>query len=120
MGLNNGVHIHCPEGSTPKDGPSAGAAITTCIYSLINNKKIKYDIGITGEITLDGKVTEIGGLDLKFLGGIKAGIKEFIFPKENESDYKKFIEKYKDEDIINNIKFVSVNTIEEVFDIIFE
>jgi endopeptidase La len=117
---NNGVHIHCPEGSTPKDGPSAGTAITTCIYSLINNKKIKYDIGITGEITLDGKVTEIGGLDLKFLGGIKAGIKEFIFPKENESDYNKFIEKYKDEDIINNIKFVSVNTIEEVFDIIFE
>jgi ATP-dependent Lon protease len=71
----NGVHIHCPEGAVPKDGPSAGTAITTAIYSMFNNKKIKYNIAITGEISFDGNVTEIGGLDLKILGAIKAGVK---------------------------------------------
>jgi len=116
----NGVHIHCPEGSTPKDGPSAGTAITTTIYSLFNNRKIKYNIAITGEITLDGKVTEIGGLDLKFLGGIKAGVTEFIYPKENQKDYNSFMEKYKDDELTKGIKFYSVETIEEVFNLVFE
>ena len=116
----NGVHIHCPEGATPKDGPSAGTAITTTIYSLFNNKKIKYNIAITGEITLDGKVTEIGGLDLKFLGGIKAGVTQFIFPKENQKDYDSFMEKYKDDELTNGISFHPVETIEEVFKLVFE
>jgi len=116
----NGVHIHCPEGATPKDGPSAGTAITTTIYSLFNNRKIKYNIAITGEITLDGKVTEIGGLDLKFLGGIKAGVTEFIYPKENQKDYDSFMEKYKDDKLTKGIKFYSVETIEEVFELVFE
>ena len=118
--LKNGVHIHCPEGATPKDGPSAGTAITTTIYSLFNNKKIKYNIAITGEITLDGNVTEIGGLDLKFLGGIKAGVTEFIFPKENVKDYDSFMEKYKDNELTNGIIFHSVETIEEVFELVFD
>jgi endopeptidase La len=118
--LKNGVHIHCPEGATPKDGPSAGTAITTTIFSLFNNKKIKYNVAITGEITLDGKVTEIGGLDLKFLGGIKAGVTEFIFPKENRKDYDSFMEKYKDSELTNGITFHSVETIEEVFELVFD
>ena len=116
----NGIHIHCPEGATPKDGPSAGTAITTTIYSLLNRKKIKYNIAITGEITLDGKVTEIGGLDLKFLGGIKAGVTEFLYPKENEKDYESFMEKYKDDELTKGIVFHSVETIEEVFSLVFE
>ena len=116
----NGIHVHCPEGATPKDGPSAGTAITTTIYSLLNNKKIKYSIAITGEITLDGKVTEIGGLDLKFLGGIKAGVKEFLYPKENQKDYDSFMEKYKDDELTKGIKFNAVETIEEVFGLVFE
>ena len=66
-----GFHLHVPEGATPKDGPSAGAAITLVLYSLLTNKKIKNNYAITGEINLQGKVTRIGGLDLKFLGGIK-------------------------------------------------
>jgi ATP-dependent Lon protease len=115
-----GIHIHCPEGATPKDGPSAGTAITTTIYSLFNNKKIKYNVAITGEITLDGKVTEIGGLDLKFLGGIKAGVTEFLYPKENQKDYNSFMEKYKDDKIINGIQFYAVENIEEVFELVFE
>ena len=116
----NGVHIHCPEGATPKDGPSAGTAITVAIYSLFNNLKIKNNFGITGEICLNGRVTEIGGLDLKFLGGIKAGIKEFIYPKENQKDYDSFIEKYKDDDEIMSIKYHAVDKIEDVFELIFD
>jgi ATP-dependent Lon protease len=116
----NGIHIHCPDGSTPKDGPSAGTAITTTLYSLFNNKKIKNTIAITGEITLDGNMTAIGGLDLKILGGIKAGIKEFIYPKENEKDFNGFMEKYKDDELTKGIKFHSFSHINEVFEIVFE
>jgi len=116
----SGVHVHCPEGSIPKDGPSAGAAITTSIYSLFNDKKIRNDVAITGEISLDGQITEIGGLDLKILGGIKAGAKMFIFPKENSSDFDGFIEKYKNSEVISGIEFFSVSRIEEVFEIVFE
>jgi len=116
----NGIHIHCPEGSTPKDGPSAGTAITTAIYSLLNNKKIKYNIAITGEICLNGNVTEIGGLDLKILGAIKAGVKEVLFPTENMKDYNDFIEKYKDSKLLQDIKFHPVKTINEVFELVFE
>jgi ATP-dependent Lon protease len=111
--------VHCPEGSVPKDGPSAGVAITTAIYSLFMNKKIKNTIGITGEISLDGIVTQIGGLDLKILGGMKAGVNEFIYPEENERDYNNFIEKHKDDESIKNIKFNKVKNIKEVFLIIF-
>ena len=75
------LHIHCPEGAISKDGPSAGAAITTAIYSLLNSKKIKNDIAITGEITLNGSVTAIGGLDIKLSYGIKNGVKRFYFRK---------------------------------------
>ena len=116
----NGIHIHCPDGSTPKDGPSAGAAITTTIYSLLNNKKIKNTIAITGEITLDGNITAIGGLDLKILGGIKAGVKKFIFPKENEKDFDSFMEKYTYDELTKGIKFHSVEHIEDVLDMVFE
>jgi len=115
-----GIHIHCPEGAVPKDGPSAGAAITTSIYSIFNNTKIKKEFGITGEISLDGYITEIGGLDLKILGGIKSGIKSFIFPKENQRDLDKFLQKYKDNKVIEGIEFIGVEKIEEVFEVIFD
>ena len=83
-----GIHVHCPEGAVPKDGPSAGAAITTCLYSLIQNKPIRHDIGMTGEITLKGEVTAIGGLEYKIDGGVKGGITTFLYPKDNEKDFK--------------------------------
>ena len=116
----SGVHIHCPEGAVHKDGPSAGTAITTTIYSLFNDLKIKHNIAITGEISLDGFITEIGGLDLKILGAIKAGVNEILFPVENKKDFDKFFDKYKDDELIKNIKFYPVNQIQEVFDIVFE
>jgi ATP-dependent Lon protease len=113
-----GIHLHTPDCSTPKDGPSATAAITVTIYSLFNNIKIKNDIGITGELNFSGRVTEIGGLEYKFLGGIKCGIKAFIYPMENQKDYEKFLIKYKNNKIIDNILFYPVNTIQEVFELI--
>jgi endopeptidase La len=116
----NSIHIHCPEGATPKDGPSAGTAITTVIYSLLNNKKIKCNVAITGEITLDGSVTEIGGLDLKFLGGIKAGVTEFLYPVENQKDYESFMDKYKNDELTKGITFTPINKIEEVLALVFE
>ena len=116
----NGIHIHCPEGATPKDGPSAGTAITTAIYSVLNNKKIKYNIAITGEICLNGIVSEIGGLDLKIIGAIKAGVKDILFPVENMKDYNNFIEKYNNSPLLEGIKFHPVNTIQEVFELVFE
>ena len=69
---------------------------------------------------MDGNVTEIGGLDLKFLGGIKAGVTEFLFPKENQKDYDSFIKKHKDDELTKNIKFNTVETIEDVFKLVFE
>lgn len=114
-----GIHIHCPEGATPKDGPSAGTAITTAIYSMLNHRKIKNTVAITGEITLQGRVTAIGGLTLKILGGIRAGVKEFIFPKENKKAFNKFMEKYKDKDVVQGITFHPVSNISEVLDLVF-
>ena len=84
-----GLHIHCPDGATPKDGPSAGIAITTGIYSVLTNKPIRNDIAMTGEVDLLGNVKAIGGLDAKINGAIKAGVKLVIFPKENKDDWDK-------------------------------
>ncbi len=114
-----GLHIHVPEGATPKDGPSAGTAITVVMYSLFSGKKIKNDVAITGEICLQGRVTAIGGLELKVLGGIKAGVKTFIYPKENAKDFDKFMEKYGQKAFLIDVKFIAVATITEVLALVF-
>tara|TARA_Y100000389_G_C17305338_1_gene435085 strand:- start:18 stop:761 length:744 start_codon:yes stop_codon:yes gene_type:complete len=117
--LHKGIRIHFPEGATPKNGPSAGTAITVAIYSLLNSKKIKNNLAITGEINLQGKVTAIGGLDIKILGGIKAGIKEFIFPIDNIKEFDKFMIKYKDAEYLKDIIFHKVSDISDVLKIVF-
>jgi ATP-dependent Lon protease len=119
-GEEMGIHIHCPDGATPKDGPSAGTAITILIYSLLTNKKVKNDFAITGEINLQGNVTEIGGLDLKIIGGIEAGVKHFIYPVSNHEDFEKLQEKYKESSILDGISFYKVERIEEVINLIIE
>lgn len=89
----SGIHIHTPDGSTPKDGPSAGAAFTTVFISTILNIKIKNNIAMTGEIDLNGNITAIGGLESKLIGAKKSGINIVFVPYENEKDYKKIIKK---------------------------
>jgi hypothetical protein len=115
-----GIHIHCPEGAVPKDGPSAGTAITLAIYSMLTNKKIKRNIGLTGEINLNGNITAIGGLDLKVIGGIRGGINQFYFPKENDKEFNEFMEKYEKNDILDGINISSVENIYELLDLVFE
>jgi endopeptidase La len=88
-----GLHIHTPDGSTPKDGPSAGGAFTTALISRILDKKIKNNIAMTGEIETNGMLTAIGGLDCKLMGAKKAGVKFVFVPKENEDDFNKIIKK---------------------------
>ena len=103
---NFGLHIHCPDGATPKDGPSAGGAITVAIISRLCNVRVRNDMCMTGEIDLQGKFTAIGGLDAKLRGGEKAGCKIAIIPKENEEDYNNIMKEYKlnlDVKIVDNI-----------------
>lgn len=109
---SKGIHIHCPDGSVPKDGPSAGTALTVAIYSLLKNQKIKNDIAITGEITLQGIVTAIGGLESKIEGAKKAGIKTILYPKENENEIIKI--KERNPNLIDNtIKIIAINNIDD-------
>jgi ATP-dependent Lon protease len=115
-----GLHVHCPNISTKKDGPSATTAFTVIIYSLFNDIKIKNYFGITGETSFDYCLTEIGGLKEKIIHSIPAGITEFIYPYENQRDFEKIMEKYKDNDILKGIQFHSIKTIQEVFDLILE
>ena len=83
---NFGVHIHCPDGATPKDGPSAGLAITTCLVSLITKIPIRNDVAMTGEIDLEGNAGEIGGLYSKIQGALNAGVKKVLVPRNNVKD----------------------------------
>lgn len=112
-----GLHIHCPEASTPKDGPSAGITITVGIISRLANIPIKNTIAMTGEIDLNGKVHKIGGLEYKLEGAKKAGVTEVLIPKENMDDYYNYITKLDDQDksiLLTNFEVRPVETIYEV------
>ena len=115
-----GINIHPGDGSVQKDGPSAGGIITLVIYSLLNNLPIKARFAMTGEIQMSGHITAIGGLNNKILGSLKAGVKEFIYPKENKKDFDEFYEKYKDDERLNEVKFYEVDHINEAIELIIE
>ncbi|MDR2008731.1 MAG: endopeptidase La [Alphaproteobacteria bacterium] len=105
------LHIHVPEGATPKDGPSAGVAMTTSMYSALSGKKVRSDVAMTGEITLRGKVLPIGGLREKILAALRFGITNIIIPKDNESDLKDI-----PENSLKQLKIISVSDFREVLD----
>jgi ATP-dependent Lon protease len=117
---SQGIHIHCPDGATAKDGPSAGAAITLSIYSLFTRIPIIQTVAITGEINLQGEITAIGGLETKILGGIRAGVTLFLYPEENILDFKECEIKYKDFFIEKGITFKSVSHIKETLKYVFQ
>lgn len=106
------IHIHVPEGATPKDGPSAGIAMLTSIVSSFTQRKVKAKIAMTGEITLRGKVLPVGGIKEKILAAKRANIKEIILCKENEKDILEIKPEY-----IKGLKFHYVDTMMEVLDI---
>lgn len=109
-----GIHINGTGASTPKEGPSAGSAITTVIISLLTGIAIKNDIAMTGEVNLYGTVHAIGGLEAKLEGARKAGVKLVLVPKENEDDYNKIKKRYND----NGIKLIDVVLVENINDVI--
>ncbi|PKK87389.1 MAG: endopeptidase La, partial [Tenericutes bacterium HGW-Tenericutes-8] len=111
---NHDIHVHVPEGATPKDGPSAGITITTAILSAVSNRKIRKDVGMTGEMTLRGYVLPIGGLREKSIAAHRSGLKTIIIPKENEKDIEEIPTEVK-----NAIKIIPVSNITEVFEIAF-
>jgi ATP-dependent Lon protease len=106
------VHIHVPEGATPKDGPSAGVTMLTSLVSLFTQRKVKKSLAMTGEITLRGKVLPVGGIKEKILAAKRAKIKEIILCKDNENDIKEIKEDY-----LKGLKFHYVTDMSEVIDI---
>ena len=115
-----GINIHTGDNAVSKDGPSGGCAITCALFSLLNDIPIKSNFGMTGEIQMSGEVTAIGGLNYKIFGSLKSNVTSFIFPKENEKDYKEFLEKYKDTDMLNGVKFYPISNVKEALEIILE
>lgn len=108
---NKDIHLHVPEGATPKDGPSAGVTIATAILSALIKQPVRNDIAMTGEITLRGRVLPIGGLKEKLLAANRMGVKTVLIPQENERDLAKI------EDIIKKpLEIIPVKTVKEVFE----
>ncbi len=103
---NHDVHIHVPEGATPKDGPSAGVAMCTALVSVLTSIPVRSDVAMTGEITLRGEVLPIGGLKEKLLAARRGGIKTVIIPKENERDLKEVPENIKEHLNIRPVKWI--------------
>ncbi|MGM0631125.1 MAG: endopeptidase La [Pseudomonadota bacterium] len=106
------IHVHVPEGATPKDGPSAGIAMVTAMVSSLTGKPVRSDVAMTGEITLRGEVLAIGGLKEKLLAAHRGGIKHVLIPKENERDLKEIADNVKEDLVIQPVKWI-----DEVLDV---
>ena len=106
---NQDIHIHFPEGAVPKDGPSAGVAITTAVVSALTGRKVRGDVAMTGEVTLRGRVLAIGGLKEKTMAAKRSGIRTVLIPKENRRDLAEI-----DPVVRESLRFVAAETIDEV------
>jgi ATP-dependent Lon protease len=109
------IHIHVPDGATPKDGPSAGIAMTTAFVSALTGIPVRADVAMTGEITLRGEVTAIGGLKEKLLAALRGGVKTVLIPEENVKDLQDIPENAK-----SKLEIVPVRWIEHVLDMALE
>jgi ATP-dependent Lon protease len=113
--LNGRFHVHVPAGAVPKDGPSAGVTMTTALASLLTGRPVKSSVGMTGEVTLQGRVLPIGGVKQKVLAAHRAGLKEVILPKRNEGDLDDVPEQVR-----NEIQFHLAETIDQVLALALE
>ncbi|PKP04007.1 MAG: endopeptidase La [Bacteroidetes bacterium HGW-Bacteroidetes-6] len=111
---NNNVHIHVPEGATPKDGPSAGITIFSALMSIITDKPVRTDIAMTGEITLRGKVLPVGGIKEKILAARRSGVKNIILSEDNRKDLIEIEERY-----LQDINFHFVKEMKDIIPLIF-
>lgn len=109
------IHVHVPDGATPKDGPSAGIAMATALVSMLAKIPVRADVAMTGEITLRGKVTEIGGLKEKLLAALRGGIRTVIIPEDNRKDLAEI-----PRNVTANLEIIPVKWIEEVLDVALE
>jgi ATP-dependent Lon protease len=109
------IHVHFPEGATPKDGPSAGAAITTSLVSSLTGIPVRADVAMTGEITLRGEILAIGGLKEKLLAAVRGGIKTVMIPEENVKDLQEIADNIK-----NKLEIVPVKWIDKVLEVALE
>lgn len=113
--LGGRFHVHVPAGAVPKDGPSAGVTMVTALASLLASMPVKSTVGMTGEITLQGRVLPIGGVKQKILAAHRAGLREVILPKRNEGDLDDVPDQVREE-----IAFHPVETIDEVLRVALE
>ena len=107
------IHLHVPAGAIPKDGPSAGIAMVVAMDSLFTGKPVKGDIGMTGEITLRGRVLPVGGIKIKVLAAHRAGLKTVILPQKNKSDLDDL-----PDDVRKELNFVTTERIDEALDVV--
>jgi ATP-dependent Lon protease len=108
---NTDIHIHIPEGSVPKDGPSAGVTLVTALISAFTNRPVRRDVGMTGEVTIRGRVLPVGGLREKALACRRAGITTFIMPEKNQPDLEDIPDRLR-----QDLKFIMVSRVTQVLD----
>ena len=109
------IHVHVPEGATPKDGPSAGITMYTTLVSVLTKIPVRNDVAMTGEITLQGRVLPIGGLKEKLLSALRGGIKTVVIPKGNEKDLRDL-----PKNVVENLKIVLADNVAEVLEVALE
>ena len=107
--IKNDFHIHVPDGATPKDGPSAGVTLSTALISLLTDTPVENKVSMTGEITLRGVITAIGGVKEKSIGALCAGVKNVILPEENRKDVDEL-----PEEVASKLKFFFVSDCRQV------
>ena len=112
--LENDIHVHVPEGAVPKDGPSAGVAMTLAIISALSKEAVSPDIALTGEVTLRGNALPIGGLREKSLAATRSGIKEIIVPKDNKKDVEELPKEVK-----KALKIHYMSSVDDAYKIVF-
>ncbi len=117
--IGHQIHVHIPEGATPKDGPSAGITIFVAMVSLLRKQPVRDDVAMTGEITLRGKVLPVGGIKEKVLAAVEAGIKTIILPEANKADFESLPVSIKNAIQKERVEIKFISEMKDVLDLVF-